>query len=337
MKATQATIISKDSSAASSLLPLDLVATPTRHRVRRKSMQLESFRPVTLEDMPIIWQYLKQEKGRTTDFSFGGLLMWVNYFNYEFAIVADTLFIKGVVENHREIPAFSLPIGRLPLSKSVPMVRDYCLRKGITPVFSAVPEYAMEEMRSLSPLKVEELTDWADYLYDAEKLATLSGKKLGKKRNHVNKFDSLYPEWTLEEMTPASAREAMEFMDVFDLEGDRNQSAVDERKLTRQLIEWFRSGTTEEIGALLKVNGKVAGFTIGDVKGDTLFVHIEKCTREFEGSYEKINKEFAAMVTARYPEIKYINREDDAGDDGLRYAKQSYHPIEMLKKYNVVF
>lgn len=337
MKATPASTISKDTSSITTLLALAPVATPTRHRVQRKSLQLESFRPVTLDDMPLIWRYLRQEKGRTTDFSYGGLLMWVNYFNYEYAIVADTLFIKGVVENHREIPAFSLPIGRLPLSKSVAMVREYCLRKGIKPVFSAVPEYAMEEISALSPGKVEELTDWADYLYDSEKLSTLSGKKLGKKRNHVNKFDSLYPDWTLEEMTPDNAREAMEFMDVFDLEGDRNQSAIDERKLTRQLIEWFRSGKTEEIGALLKVNGKVAGFTIGDVKGDTLFVHIEKCTREFEGSYEKINKEFASMVTARYPEVKYINREDDAGDEGLRYAKQSYHPVEMLKKYNVVF
>lgn len=287
--------------------------------------------------MPLIWNYLKREPGRTTDFSYGGLLMWVNYFKYEFAIVNDTLFIKGVLENHRDIPAFSLPIGKMTLPESVAMIRDYCNRHGILAELSAVPEYAVSELEKLGPSKIEELSDWADYLYDAETLATLRGKKMSKKRNHVNKFDSLYPGWSIEKITRENVREAMIFMDKFDLEGDSGQMAVDERKLTRELLAYVEKGDLIEKGAILKVGGEVAGFTLGDVKGDTLFVHVEKCTRQFEGSYEKINKEFAAMMMAQYPEIKYINREDDAGDPGLRFAKESYHPVEMLRKYNVRF
>ncbi len=287
--------------------------------------------------MPLIWNYLKREPGRTTDFSYGGLLMWVNYFKYEFAIVNDTLFIKGVLENHRDIPAFSLPIGKMTLPESVAMIRDYCNRHGILAELSAVPEYAVPELEKLGPSKIEELSDWADYLYDAETLATLRGKKMSKKRNHVNKFDSLYPGWSIEKITRENVREAMIFMDKFDLEGDSGQMAVDERKLTRELLAYVEKGDLIEKGAILKVGGEVAGFTLGDVKGDTLFVHVEKCTRQFEGSYEKINKEFAAMMMAQYPEIKYINREDDAGDPGLRFAKESYHPVEMLRKYNVRF
>lgn len=287
--------------------------------------------------MPLIWNYLKRETGRTTDFSYGGLLMWVNYFKYEFAIVNDTLFIKGVLENHRDIPAFSLPIGKMTLPESVAMIRDYCNRHGILAELSAVPEYAVPELEKLGPSKIEELSDWADYLYDAETLATLRGKKMSKKRNHVNKFDSLYPGWSIEKITRENVREAMIFMDKFDLEGDSGQMAVDERKLTRELLAYVEKGDLIEKGAILKVGGEVAGFTLGDVKGDTLFVHVEKCTRQFEGSYEKINKEFAAMMMAQYPEIKYINREDDAGDPGLRFAKESYHPVEMLRKYNVRF
>lgn len=309
--------------------------TPRKHCAARCA--LDHFRPVTHADMPLIWKYLENEPGRTTDFSYGGLLMWVNYFKYEFAIVSDTLFIKGVLENHREVPAFSLPIGKLPLSESVAMIRDYCNRHGIEAELSAVPEYAVADIEKLGPRKIEELTDWADYLYDAEMLATLKGKKMGKKRNHVNKFDSLYPEWSIEKITRENVREAMKFMDKFDLEGDSGQMAVDERKLTRELLAYVEKGDGVEQGAILKVRGEVAGFTLGDVKGDTLFVHVEKCTRQYEGSYEKINKEFAAMMMAEHPEIKYINREDDAGDAGLRLAKESYHPLEMLKKYNVRF
>lgn len=299
--------------------------------------RLELFRPITERDMGIIFKYLSMEKGRSTDFSYGGLLMWVNYFKYEYAIVKDTLFIKGVLENHREVTAFSMPVGLLPLSESVAMIRDYCNRHGLKPRLSAVPEYAMEEIGKLSPASVEELTDWADYLYEAETLATLRGKKMGKKRNHVNKFDSLYPEWQLEELTEENADDAMRFMDKFDLEGDSTPMAIDERKLTRELLAHSCNPECLEEGAILRVGGEVAGFTLGDVKGDTLYVHVEKCTRDFEGSYEKINKEFAAMMMGKHPEIKYINREDDSGDEGLRLAKESYHPVEKLKKYNILF
>ncbi len=300
--------------------------------------RLTEFRPVTAEAMKEIWPILRTEQGRTTDFSYGGLLMWVDYFKYEYAIVDDTLFIKGLVENDVTTPAFSLPVGRLPLAKSVAMVRDYARREGIKAEFSAVPEYAMEELRALSPSKEEELTDWADYLYDAQPLVTLSGKKMAKKRNHVNKFLNTYPDWELVEMTTANAHEAMEFMDdVFELEGDDTPMAIEERKLTRELVEDVARGDRYLLGALLKVGDKVAAFTIGDVKGDTLFVHIEKATRAVDGSYEMINKAFAERVLQQCPGVKYINREDDAGDEGLRKAKESYHPVEKLRKYNVIF
>ena len=38
----------------------------------------------------------------------------------------------------------------------------------------------------------------ADYVYETEKLATLAGKKLHGKRNHINKFKKLYPDWSYE-------------------------------------------------------------------------------------------------------------------------------------------
>ncbi|MBD5307190.1 MAG: DUF2156 domain-containing protein [Bacteroides sp.] len=321
------------------LLPptVNLIKTNISESRLRNEERLEEFRPVTRQDMPRIWSILHGEKGRTTDFSYGGLLMWVNYFNYEFAILKNTLFIRGLVENDRETPAFSLPVGELPLSESIPMIKDYCRRKGMKCELSAVPEYAMQELSLLSPSYTEELTDWADYLYDAEPLATLKGKKMSKKRNHVNRFNALYPEWTLEDMTPGNASEAMDFMDIFDLEGDNTRMAISERHLTRELIGHVMAGDNELKGALLKVGGQVAAFTIGDIKGDTLFVHVEKATRNIEGSYEKINQAFAARMMERYPQIRFINREDDAGDEGLRKAKESYHPVEKLKKYNVIF
>jgi hypothetical protein len=33
--------------------------------------------------------------------------------------------------------------------------------------------------------------------------------------------------------------------------------------------------------------------------------------------------------------IKRVNREQDLGDAGLRRSKESYHPVEFLKKFRV--
>ena len=99
----------------------------------------------------------------------------------------------------------------------------------------------------------------------------------------------------------------------------------------------FATSPGEMHGAILMAEGKPCAVTVGDVKGDTLFVHIEKALREFPGSYEMINKAFAARMLELHPALRYVNREDDAGDEGLRQAKESYHPVDILKKYNVIF
>lgn len=293
------------------------------------------FKPVTHADMDKIYPFLLMDKGRTTDYSYAGLLMWVDYFKYSYAIVNDTLFIKGTVENDTDTPAFSLPIGKMPLSESLTLIKQYCAEHNIKPELSAVPEYAVKEFIDLGYTDVQPLDDWGDYLYEATPLATLSGKKMGKKRNHVNKFDSLYPNARIEPLTKENVDKAIEFMDVVDSEGDATPMAIEERRMTRQLLDYVKEGDIILEGAVLSVDGEVAAFTIGDMKHDTLFVHVEKASRKFDGSYEKINKEFANMMCQKYPEIRYINREDDSGDEGLRRAKQSYHPVDILKKYNI--
>ncbi len=318
------------------------LATTTRQLKRqqntiRRAPKIGEFKKITHEAMKEIWPYLSKEKGRTTDFSYAGVLMWVDYFKYEYLIYKDTLFIKGVVENDLSKVAFSLPVGALPLRESVKLLKDYCEANNLDLEFSAVPEYALDEMKALKPIRVEELSDWGDYLYNAEPLATVAGKKMSKKRNHVHQFERAYPEWKAVEMTPENAHEAMEFMDIFDLEGDSTEMAAAERELSRKLISLVEEGDSNLEGMILYADGKVGAYTIGDVKGDTLFVHVEKATRAVNSSYEMINYVFAKTMTEKYPEIQYINREDDAGDMGLRMAKESYHPVEILKKYNIIF
>lgn len=295
------------------------------------------FRRIDRAAMDEIMPYLQRESGRSCDFSYGGVLMWVDYYNYEYAIVNGTLLIKGLVEDDRSMTAFSLPLGDMPLEESVKLLREYCEEAGIRLRFSAIPENALEEFISLNPLRVEELTDMGDYIYDAEKLGTLSGKKMSKKRNHVNKFEAENPDASVEWIDASNLKEVLDFMDLVDGEADSDRQAASERELTRRVLENGVVNGSEMSGLVLRAGGKIVAFSVGDVKGDTLFVHIEKALREVNGSYEAINKYFVREMMNKYEGIKYVNREDDAGDIGLRMAKESYHPVEILKKYNVFF
>lgn len=296
------------------------------------------FRKITHKDMPEIWTFLEREPGRTTDFSYAGLFMWVDLFKYEYAVYKDTLFIKGVVENDRSLPAFSLPVGSLSLEESIGILKDYCKGEGIGLELSAVPEYAVKDLEKLDPVSIEPLEDWSDYLYDAEMLAGLKGKKMSKKRNHVNHFMLHNPEWKFEPLTAENAAEALKFMDVYESEADETFMAREESRLSRLMINMLAEGDPVMHGGILYSSpGEICGLTIGDVKGDTLYVHIEKATKKINGTYETINKEFAEHVLEVHPEVRFINREDDSGDEGLRKAKESYHPVELLKKYNIIF
>lgn len=299
------------------------------------------FRPLTLADVPLINSLIQDTTSRTCDYTAGGIFMWVRAFAYEYCVVDDTLFIKGVSESDPSVTAFMLPAGALPLQRSVAMVQRYCREHGLPVVFSAVPEDRLDALLSVSSdARYEVLGDWSDYLYDIHALASLTGKKLNKKRNHVNRFMAEHPQAVLEPLSARNMSEAMLFM--------RRNTAADSGADYRQAdSEEYEAGECMKVlenwnvypffGALLRTRpgGPVAALTAAEVVGDTLFVHIEKMDHEVAGAGETINRMFAALMLLRHPGLRYVNREEDCGDPGLRYAKESYHPVRLLHKYNV--
>lgn len=311
--------------------------TPTFSPAARvESMRIPAFRSFAIGEAPRVASTLAGCGMPTCDFTVGGIYMWLRYFSYRRAFVRDTLFIEGVSGKDSSQRAFSVPVGgRLRLAEAVGVLRDYCGNAGIPLRFSAVPECMVAPLQALGAKVTASLPSWADYIYDASALATLSGKKMAKKRNHVNAFKAANPGWTFEPLTPANAPAALDFLRSLDVGTGKGLMAETERLEVAGLLEDYARFPMMEGGVLSAPGCGIAAFTVGEVRDGILFVHVEKMRHDVRGAGETVNTLFARYIVERHG-VRYINREDDAGDPRLRRAKESYHPLRLLHKYEML-
>lgn len=184
----------------------------------------------------------------------------------------------------------------------------------------------------------------SDYIYRTTDLAALSGKKYGKKRNHINQFKAKRTDYRFEPLTSGNLQDAREIEEKWleevlahDAAG-ANSAAGDDLKIEKEIIffaleNFERFGQSSGMtGGLLYVDNKPAAFCVASLLSAAVTdVHFEKCLFEFarDGGYAVINNEFSKSV-----KTEFINREEDLGIEGLRKAKLSYYPEEILEKYN---
>lgn len=177
--------------------------------------------------------------------------------------------------------------------------------------------------------------DGYDYVYSREKLATLSGKKLHGKRNHIHRFEENYPDWDYETITRENLVECQKMVEkwfeeriteLFDSE------TVEELKLETELVKYALSNKEQFglQGGALRVDGEIIAITLGEqLTADTFVVHFEKAFGSIQGAYPMINREFVRHELSKY---SYVNREEDLGIEGLRKAKMSYYPVKQIIK-----
>ena len=291
-----------------------------------------NFKNITLEDKNWVENCMKSANFRGSEFTFSNLFDWRDGYKLTIARHEDFLLIKS---GSGSDASYMYPIGKGDMASAVQAIKDDAAQQGIVFTMYGIPQEQTEEISALlgDSYKIEPVRDNFDYIYTRESLATLAGKKLHGKRNHINKFLSLYPDWKLEPITAENIGDAWKM----NLEWCSRQECVShslkkESCAVQNAFEnFFELGLT---GALLRVNGDVVAYTMGNqVTEDTFVVHIEKAFTDIEGAYTMINREFVRMLPEKY---SYINREDDVGDLGLRKAKESYRPAMMYERYNAV-
>ncbi len=295
-------------------------------------MDVLSFKRVEFSDIGIIRPYLMNEKNECADYTCGLIMMWKDALGLEFAVSGNTLFLKGTFHGAEK---FYLPCGNQNFDDSLSILRQYCDQRGIELQLVSIPKEKAEEIAEKYNAEYHQSRDYSDYIYSAKNLAELSGRAYHQKRNHISKFKKENPDYKVIEISEENLFRVKEFFgEYISKYPATSKSEETERKCAKSAIDNYKA--IGLFGIFIEIDGKVCAFTFGEVKNDILFVHIEKADREINGSYPAINNEFVKFCLDKYG-IRWVNREDDSGDEGLRKAKLSYRPDHLAYKGVISF
>ena len=295
---------------------------------------IPQFSPLSVEHLPLVLTYARALPGRICDRTAGILYMWAEQLDTCLAQVDGMLLLRSVWEGRT---VYACPAGEGDMRAAVTACRADAEALGVPLCFASITTDDAARIRAAlgSPCTEESDDGWSDYLYAADALAALEGRAYHGPRNHINRFCAEYPAYRYTPLTPDQLPEVEEFYAAHRARTAETAgpSALAEAEAAARLLSLYPAllaGGADLLGGVLRLNGEIAGFSLGEVLGDTLFVHIEKANTAFNGVYPMLVREFARLGTDRG--LRYINREEDDGHPGLRRSKQSYHPTAWLKK-----
>ena len=286
-----------------------------------------NFIPLDADAKETIVNYMKKTDSRSCDMCFATYYVWRDTFHTAYAIVEDNLVMKSETDSWL---SFVFPIGDGDKVKAIRQLKAYANGRGRKLVIDNVYREQEEWLQEHFPgeFLISYNRDLADYIYDCEKLKTLSGRKYHGKKNHVNQFNKAY-NWTYEAITDENREECFAMLDEWaEKKGELNARQRGELKISECYLR--EMDFLEQKGGLIRVDGKIVALAIGEKhNSDTFVVHIEKALKEYRGAYAIINQQFLVHEAG---DCFYVNREDDTGDQGLRTAKLSYKPLYLLEK-----
>ena len=287
-----------------------------------------AFGAITLEQQAAYRSRLKQCATITSDYSFVNLWSWSEEYDLTWAWEEDLVWIR---QGKPEVRYWA-PIGpweRIDWQQAL-------TRSSLeTDTFVRIPEklQSLWHQQLAEKPSFEDARGQWDYLYAVEALVELQGNLFHKKKNLLNQFKKKY-DFRYQPFEAALIHKAVTMQQ--DWCAWRDCEAVDalaaENKAIAKVFDnWDR--LTGLAGGALLVGDQMVAYTIAETLPDeTLLVHFEKGNPEYKGVYQAINQMFLSRAEHT---ASIVNREQDLGDDGLRRAKLSYHPVDFLKKYRV--
>lgn len=269
-----------------------------------------------------------------SDMLFGNLYIWHFSRDISYAILNDCLVIKTKFPNEK-YPFIFYPLGLGDRQKTIKDVMDYFLSNNMKFAIKSLEPYQKYELEKNMPniFDISPNRDRFDYIYNVSDLINLNGRKLHSKKNHLNKFLNLYPNFVYERIDSSNAIDVFEsYVEWFNknpniTDGLRNEFVGIESTLRNFNLLDMKGG-------VIKIDNKIAAFTLGEqINSNSVVIHIEKANTFYEGIYQAINQQF---LCNDWNDMEFVNREEDLGIEGLRRAKMTYNPIRFVEKFEAV-
>ena len=291
------------------------------------------FKPIELADRSFISEKLLACRPEISELTFTNLFIWRDHYEFRWSVYEDWLCVTG--RDERGIIFAMEPTGPSPRAGAVLSILEWLKeeQKEPFPRIERAGGSLASELAHMSQLSIEPAREHFDYVYLTEDLIGLSGSKYRTKRNHINRFSRSYSSYRYETLEAhhldACWSLQEEWCTLHRCEEDLN--LLGEWEAVKNILSHY--GTLGAAGAVILINESVKAFTIGELMNEnTAVIHIEKADPGIPGLYQIINREFCAR---QWRHVKFINREQDLGVQGLRDAKRSYCPHHLVKKYRI--
>ena len=302
-------------------------------------MKTINLKKIEKTDKNIFDKFFQAANCQSSKYTFTNLFMWRNLYNVSWAVENDVLFIFA--ENNKTFSAWK-PFGAAEnmqdaISKILTCANE--LKGDREFILNFLEKNFVEELKKFPNAKFEINFNLAytDYVYAAEDLATLGGRKFHGKKNHLNQF---YKDYPIAEYSPITAEIIPQCLELLD---DWYETQLNDPELFT-----LRESLAHEKNAIYEIFGdynffgikggailfgkKVIAFTFGEMlNSDTAVIHVEKAAADIRGAFTAINQNFVAH---EWQNATFINREEDLGVEGLRKAKESYRPVKMIEKFS---
>lgn len=273
--------------------------------------------------------YLLHFGQRGCEYNFANLYLW----GRQRAAILDDSLVFFSQFNQRSVYLF--PLCRGDLKKTLDAIIHDAHTRGIPCRLTSLTHDDCDKLEALYPgqFRIHHDRNSFDYIYAIEDLATLKGKKFQKKRNHLNKFKTLHPEFRLEPITDENTPAVKELLDLWYANRLAADPTADFQMEQAAIYRALRH--REELGMeglVLSDGDQLLAMTLGSPLSENTFdVQFEKAIDE--SAYVAMCSSFAGYLMQKYPHLRHLNREDDLGIEGLRKSKLAYNPVTLIEKH----
>jgi len=300
-----------------------------------------NFRPVTPSDYPELTRFFEHQTHRICVYSLPSLLVWYNDLYQPFAAAdGDSLYIGAEYTVKKQDRHLILPVS--PDRDFSPEELSRLARSLGFCSYWFVPEHYIDsrgrsDVEAYFTIKAQPQFD--DYIYLTEDLALLKGNRYAKKRNLIRQFHRHYlskGRVQTETITPDNAAECLVFLEQWcesrDCDIKQDEDLTCEKQAVTHMMEHIDRFPVHS--RLVRIDGQVSAFAVtARLTDDMAVMHFEKAYTHIRGLYQFLDNQCAKDLVGRY---RYLNKESDMNLPGLAKSKQSYHPVEKVKSFELI-